>query len=63
MPRNPTFIKTLLNKAPAGEGALSFASIPAVYIGTNPDFTGEPGKNKKESKLKPEHIQRTCFGQ
>jgi len=35
-------MRTLESRAPAGEGALSFASMPAVYIGTNPNLAVNP---------------------
>ncbi len=47
----PRFIKTLESKAPAGAGALSFASMPAVYIGTNPSLAVNPVKMKMKASL------------
>jgi hypothetical protein len=36
IPQSPIIHTPLAKIAPAGEGALSFASIPAVYIGKSP---------------------------
>src|SRR6187455_3800682 len=49
MRTKPTFISTLDNNAPAGEGALSLASIPAVYIGTKPNLAVNPVKIKMKA--------------
>ncbi len=45
------FIKALDNNAPAGAGALSLASTPAVYIGTSPSFAVNPVKIKRKESL------------
>src|SRR5665648_975282 len=42
------FINTLESKAPAGAGALSLASTPAVNMGTNPNLTVKPVKTKRK---------------
>ena len=51
MPTTPIFISTLDNSAAIGPGALSFASTPAVNIGTRPALTVKPVKINRNATL------------
>ena len=61
MPTKPTFINTLANNAPAGAGALSLASIPAVYIGTRPIFAVNPVNINMKANLSQNVFKRAAF--